>query len=93
MTSAFPLNPRAHVSCLMRLYRGLRVYLVFGFYLAFSVASQSVCIAVAVLLYYLCTASFTWMLVEAIHLFLKAVTVFDIQLAKMRYYLALGWGE
>ncbi|XP_073235134.1 uncharacterized protein [Porites lutea] len=53
---------------------------------------KGVCIAVAVMLHYFFTASFAWMCVEAIHLFTKVVSVFDVQTTKMRYYFALGWG-
>lgn len=53
---------------------------------------QGVCIAVAVMLHYFFTASFTWMCVEAIHMFSKIVSVFNIQTIRMRYYVALGWG-
>lgn len=53
---------------------------------------KGVCVAVAVMLHYFFTASFTWMLVEAIHLFLKIVSVFNIRITRMRYYVAIGWG-
>lgn len=55
--------------------------------------SQGVCVAVAVMLHYFFTASFTWMCVEAIHMFLKIVSVFNIRITRMRYYVAIGWGK
>lgn len=60
--------------------------------ISFSFA-QGVCVAVAVMLHYFFTASFTWMFVEAIHLFLKIVSVFNIRITRMRYYVAIGWGK
>ena len=45
------------------------------------------------MLHYFFVASFTWMLVEAIHLFLKIVSVFNIRITRMRYYVAIGWGK
>ncbi|XP_020610903.1 adhesion G protein-coupled receptor L3-like isoform X2 [Orbicella faveolata] len=53
---------------------------------------KGVCVAVAVMLHYFFTASFTWMFVEAVHLFLKIVSVFNIRITRMRYYVAIGWG-
>lgn len=55
--------------------------------------SQEVCIAVAVMLHYFFTASFVWMCIEAVHMFIKIVSVFNIQRIRMRHYVALGWGR
>ncbi|KAL9976358.1 hypothetical protein ACROYT_G013652 [Oculina patagonica] len=53
---------------------------------------KGVCVAVAVMLHYFFTASFTWMSVEAIHMFSKIVSVFNVQTIRLRYYVAIGWG-
>ncbi|RMX55158.1 hypothetical protein pdam_00018940 [Pocillopora damicornis] len=53
---------------------------------------KEVCIAVAVMLHYFFTASFVWMCIEAVHMFIKIVSVFNIQRIRMRHYVALGWG-
>ncbi|PFX23423.1 putative G-protein coupled receptor 133 [Stylophora pistillata] len=53
---------------------------------------KEVCIAVAVMLHYFFTASFVWMCIEAVHMFFKIVSVFNIQRIRMRHYVALGWG-
>ena len=45
------------------------------------------------MLHYFFTASLTWMFVEALHLFLKIVSVFNIRITRMRYYAAIGWGK
>jgi len=53
---------------------------------------KGVCKAVAIILHYFFIASFAWMCVEAIHLFTKIVSVFNMQAIRMRHYFALGWG-
>ncbi|XP_068722435.1 adhesion G protein-coupled receptor L3-like isoform X2 [Montipora capricornis] len=50
------------------------------------------CTAVAILLHFFFTASFSWMCLEAIHLFTKIVSVFHAPDIRMRYYLLVGWG-
>ncbi|KAK2556844.1 Adhesion G protein-coupled receptor L1 [Acropora cervicornis] len=41
---------------------------------------KGVCIAVAIMLHYFFTASFSWMCIEAVHLFTKIVSVFNVQI-------------
>ncbi|XP_067042919.1 adhesion G-protein coupled receptor D1-like [Acropora muricata] len=53
---------------------------------------KGVCIAVAIMLHYFFTASFSWMCIEAVHLFTKIVSVFNVQVRRLRYYVAVGWG-
>ena len=71
------------LKCLFKVNRHFRLFFF----------PQGVCVAVAVMLHYFFTASFTWMCVEAIHMFSKIVSVFNIQTIRMRHYVAFGWGK
>ncbi|XP_022100310.1 adhesion G-protein coupled receptor D1-like [Acanthaster planci] len=50
------------------------------------------CIAVAMMIYYTNMASFFWMLVEGIHLYLHVLVVFNIERSKLRLYMIVAWG-
>ena len=52
---------------------------------------QAACTAVAVLRHFFQTAVFTWMLVEAVNLFIKLVKVISTETFYMTY-LTIGWG-
>ena len=45
------------------------------------------------MLHYFFIASFSWMCIEAVHLFTKIVSVFNVQVRRLRYYVAVGWGR
>jgi len=52
------------------------------------------CAAVAALLHYFFTATFTWMLCEGIQLYVKIITVFNSNSRfKQPFYYIIGWGE
>ncbi|XP_071951317.1 adhesion G protein-coupled receptor L3-like isoform X2 [Antedon mediterranea] len=53
--------------------------------------NKYVCKTFAILLHYLLTAMFMWMLVEGIHLYLALVKVFGTS-SHIKKYLVLGWG-
>lgn len=53
---------------------------------------QAACTAVAVMRHFFHTAVFTWMLVEAVNLFIKLVKVISTKTFYMTY-LAIGWGR
>ncbi|XP_022100307.1 adhesion G-protein coupled receptor D1-like [Acanthaster planci] len=50
------------------------------------------CIAVAMGIYYTNQASFFWMLVEGIHLYLQVVVVFNIERSRLKLYMIFAWG-
>ncbi|XP_031565167.1 adhesion G-protein coupled receptor G2-like, partial [Actinia tenebrosa] len=50
------------------------------------------CQFIAGTLHYLFLASFIWMLLEGVHLYLKVVRVFGVENVKIRYYCIIGWG-
>lgn len=52
------------------------------------------CTSIAVLLHFFYTATFTWMLCEGVHLYIKIVSVFEAEGKSKRYfYYLLGWGK
>ncbi|XP_038055085.1 adhesion G protein-coupled receptor L4-like [Patiria miniata] len=50
------------------------------------------CIVVAMVIYYTNMASFFWMLIEGVHLYLQVVVVFNIERSKLRLYMPVAWG-
>ncbi|XP_022093791.1 adhesion G-protein coupled receptor D1-like [Acanthaster planci] len=56
-----------------------------------ATSNQGGCRAIAVLLHYLFTASFLWMFMEGVHLYIKSVAVFGKGLRSWMY-MAIGWG-
>ncbi|KAL6117451.1 adgrg4 [Pungitius sinensis] len=58
-----------------------------------SFSNYSLCIATAAALHYFLLASFTWMALEAVHMYLALVKVFNIYIPSYIVKLcALGWG-
>ncbi|XP_028512911.1 adhesion G-protein coupled receptor D1, partial [Exaiptasia diaphana] len=53
---------------------------------------ETLCKVIAGVLHYLYMVSFTWMLIEGVHLYLKVVKVFGIENIKIRQYYIIGWG-
>ena len=53
---------------------------------------QAACTSIAVIRHFFQTAVFTWMLVEAVNLFIKLVKVISTKTFYMTY-LAIGWGK
>ena len=53
---------------------------------------QAACVAVAALMQYFLMASFCWMLVEGIYIYLFVVKVYNIS-DKMHRYHGFCWGE
>ncbi|XP_072026706.1 uncharacterized protein [Amphiura filiformis] len=51
-----------------------------------------ICKLMTVLLHFLYTAMFSWMLVEGIHLYRQIVTVFESGKSQIWIYFAVGWG-
>ncbi|XP_077861448.1 uncharacterized protein LOC144341642 [Saccoglossus kowalevskii] len=56
-----------------------------------ATSNSSMCTTIAVLLHYFFLATFSWMLVEGIHLYMKSTMAFAKQV-KTWMYLLLGWG-
>ena len=55
--------------------------------------SQTACLVITILLYCAFTSTFSWMLVEAIHLFRMIVLVFGIDRSLKALYHCIGWGN
>ncbi|XP_074646488.1 adhesion G-protein coupled receptor D1-like [Tubulanus polymorphus] len=53
--------------------------------------NTSGCVAVTVLLFYFYLSSFSWMLIEGIHIYLQVIVVFASE-TKMKLYYICGWG-
>ena len=58
-----------------------------------SISTQASCVVVAVLLQYLFTSAFCWMLCEGVMLYMMLITVFGNKLNRQWFYFILGWGE
>lgn len=57
-------------------------------------SDAATCTTIAVLLHFLYTATFTWMLCEGIHLYHKVIAVFETEGASKRIlYYVIGWGR
>jgi hypothetical protein len=54
---------------------------------------QTLCSCVAGFLHYLFLASFSWMCIEGIHLYMKIVRVYRTESMRMMYCYVFGWGE
>ncbi|EDO39196.1 predicted protein, partial [Nematostella vectensis] len=54
---------------------------------------QSLCLSVAVLLYFFYMSVFTWMLVEGIHIYCLVIRVFNSGRGRKKIYTVIGWGE
>uniref|UniRef100_A0A4W3I295 G-protein coupled receptors family 2 profile 2 domain-containing protein n=1 Tax=Callorhinchus milii TaxID=7868 RepID=A0A4W3I295_CALMI len=68
------------------------VFLIDSWISAYEV--NGLCIAVAVFLHYFLLASFTWMSLEAFHMYLALVKVFNTYVRKyMLKFCIAGWGE
>ena len=64
----------------------------FGSFFIACFNQQALCTAVAVSRHFFYTAVFTWMLVEAVNLFMKLVKVISTKTFFMTY-LSIGWGK
>ncbi|XP_048578668.1 adhesion G protein-coupled receptor L1 isoform X2 [Nematostella vectensis] len=53
---------------------------------------QSLCLSVAVLLYFFYMSVFTWMLVEGIHIYCLVIRVFNSGRGRKKIYTVIGWG-
>ena len=53
---------------------------------------QALCSVVALIRHFFQTAVFTWMLVEAVNLFMKLIKVISTKTFYMTY-LSIGWGK
>lgn len=59
-----------------------------------SFSNYGLCIATAATLHYFMLASFTWMGLEAVHMYLALVKVFNVYVPfYMLKFCALGWGK
>lgn len=59
-----------------------------------SFSDYGLCIAAAALLHYFLLASFTWMGLEAVHMYLALVKVFNVYVSSYMLKLcSVGWGE
>ena len=67
-------------------------YFDFGTTLTNNCFVQGGCVAVAAFLQYFLMATFCWMLVEGIYLYLFVVKVYNIGY-KMRVYQVISWGK
>ena len=61
-------------------------------FLRITFSLQAACVAVAALMQYFLMASFCWMLVEGIYIYLFVVKVYNITDKKYRYH-GFCWGE
>ncbi|XP_028392134.1 adhesion G-protein coupled receptor D1-like isoform X4 [Dendronephthya gigantea] len=50
------------------------------------------CKVVAILVHYFSLASFVWMLLEAVMLYLKLISVYSGEFVRMRNFMMFGWG-
>ncbi|XP_032881913.1 adhesion G-protein coupled receptor G6 isoform X11 [Amblyraja radiata] len=67
------------------------IFLINGWIASFNIAG--LCIAVAVLLHFFLLASFTWMGLEAVHMYIALVKVFNTYIRKyMLKFCIIGWG-
>lgn len=59
-----------------------------------SFSNYGLCISTASALHYFMLASFTWMGLEAVHMYLALVKVFNIYVSSfMLKFCAVGWGK
>ena len=59
-----------------------------------SFSNYGLCIATAATLHYFLLASFTWMGLEAVHMYLALVKVFNIYIPSyILKFCAIGWGK
>ncbi|RDD37689.1 Adhesion G-protein coupled receptor D1, partial [Trichoplax sp. H2] len=56
-----------------------------------SVENKNLCTAMAILTHFFCVATFSWMLIEAIHLYFLIITVFTKK-NRISIYYFVGWG-
>lgn len=54
--------------------------------------SQFACTVIAILLHFLYLCTFSWALLEALHLYRALTEVRDVNASPMRFYYMLGWG-
>ncbi|EDV19665.1 uncharacterized protein TRIADDRAFT_61852 [Trichoplax adhaerens] len=55
-----------------------------------SEGNKNLCTAMAILTHFFCVATFSWMLIEAIHLYFLIITVF--KKSRISIYYFIGWG-
>lgn len=53
---------------------------------------QFACTVIAILLHFLFLCTFSWALLEALHLYRALTEVRDVNAGPMRFYYMLGWG-
>lgn len=53
---------------------------------------QFACTVIAILLHFLYLCTFSWALLEALHLYRALTEVRDVNAGPMRFYYMLGWG-
>lgn len=53
---------------------------------------QFACTVIAILLHFLYLCTFSWALLEALHLYRALTEVRDVNASPMRFYYMLGWG-
>ncbi|XP_028391828.1 adhesion G-protein coupled receptor D1-like [Dendronephthya gigantea] len=63
-------------------------------FLAGGVATQNkvACTLVAILVHYFSLASFVWMLLEAVMLYLKLISVYSGEFVRIKKFMIFGWG-
>ncbi len=94
----FHRNARAEVSSSIHVSLSGALFLLnMSFMLsewAATLALKKVCVFIAVTIHYSLLCSFTWMAIEALHLYLLLARVFNIYI---KYYMVklslIGWGE
>ncbi len=94
----FHRNARAEVSSSIHVSLSGALFLLnMSFMLsewAATLTLKEVCVFIAVTIHYSLLCSFTWMAIEALHLYLLLARVFNIYI---KYYMVklslIGWGE
>ncbi|XP_070589739.1 adhesion G-protein coupled receptor G6 isoform X2 [Erythrolamprus reginae] len=67
------------------------VFLLDGWIASFDI--EGLCIAIAVLLHYFLLATFTWMALEAVHMYIALVKVFNTYIRRyILKFCVIGWG-
>lgn len=68
------------------------VFLLDGWIASFDV--EALCIAIAALLHYFLLATFTWMGLEAVHMYIALVKVFNTYIRRyILKFCIIGWGK
>ena len=70
----------------------ITTYITKSYLSILNVFFQIFCKIVAILLHYFSLASFCWMLLEAVMLYLKVISVFRGEYVPMKKFCIFGWG-